>query len=140
MQFFYFLLFLFSVNHGQNSLWYWLQDATLKAYIWKLGKSCSGPEHFPDVSIVEDTTFPSQSILVEDELRESMEATLASLLGEKRSLTTGLKVVQADNQQLHALITNQSPIKEVPVPSTCTGGATASGVTMPELHVMQALS
>ena len=81
------------------------------------GKSCSGPEQFPDVSVVEDdTAFPSQPI--EDEPQGTIEATLASLLGAVKSLTTGLKEVQADNQQLRALLTNQSPIKEVPVPSS----------------------
>ena len=46
----------------------------------KPGKSCSGPEQFPDVSVVEkDTAFPSQPI--EDEPQETIEATLASLLG-----------------------------------------------------------
>ena len=48
---------------------------------------------------------------------ESIEATLALLLGALKSLTTDLKEVQADNQQLLAVPTNQSPIKEVPVPS-----------------------
>ena len=97
----------------------------------KPGKSCSGPEQFPDVSVVEeDTAFPSQPI--EDEPQETIEVNLASLLGAVKSLTTGLKEVQADNQQLCALLTNQSPIKEVPVPSTSTGGATASGVTLPK--------
>ena len=96
----------------------------------KPGKSYSGPEHFPAVSVVEeDTAFPLQSILVQDEPRRSIEATLAFLLGAVKSLTTGLKEVQADNQQLRALLTNQLPIKEVPVPFTSTGGATASGVT-----------
>ena len=105
----------------------------------KQGKSCSGPEPFPDVSVVEeDTAFPSQPL--EDEPQETIEATLASLLGAVKSLTTGLKEVQADNQQLRALLTNQSPLKEVPVPSTSTGGARASGVTLPELHTMQDLS
>ena len=105
----------------------------------KPGKSCSGPEPFPDVSVVEeDTAFPSQPL--EDEPQETIEATLASLLGAVKSLTTGLKEVQADNQQLRALLTNKSPLKEVPVPSTSTGGARASGVTLPELHTMQDLS
>ena len=105
----------------------------------KQGKSCSGPEQFPDVSVVEeDTAFPSQPI--EDEPQETIEVILASLLGAVKSLTTGLKEVQADNQQLCALLTNQSPIKEVPVPSTSTGGATASGVTLPELRARQVLS
>ena len=105
----------------------------------KPGKSCSGPEQFPDVSVVEeDTAFPSQPI--EDEPQETIEVTLASLLGAVKSLTTGLREVQADNQQLCALLTNQSPIKEVPVPSTSTGGATASGVTLPELRARQVLS
>ena len=77
----------------------------------KPGKSCPGPEHFPDVSVVEeDTAFPSQPILVEDEPRESIEDTLASLLGALKSLTTGLKEVQADNQKLRAPLTHQSPI------------------------------
>ena len=90
----------------------------------KPGKGCSGPEHVPDVSFVEeDTAHPSPSIPVENEPRESLEATLASLLGAVKSLTTGLKEVQADNQQLRALLTNQSPIKEVPVRSTSPGGA-----------------
>ena len=97
----------------------------------KPGTSCSGPEQFSDVSVVEeDTAFPSQPI--EDEPQETIEVNLASLLGAVKSLTTGLKEVQADNQQLCALLTNQSPIKEVPVPSTSTGGATASGVTLPK--------
>ena len=79
----------------------------------KQGKSCSGPEPFPDVSVVEeDTAFPSQQL--EDEPQETIEATLASLLGAVKSLTTGLKEVQADNQQQRALLTNQSPLKEVP--------------------------
>ena len=105
----------------------------------KPGKSCSGPEPFPDVSVVEeDTAFPSQPL--EDEPQETIEATLASLLGAVKSLTTGLKEVQADNQQLRALLTNKSPLKEVPVPSTSTGRARASGVTLPELHTMQDLS
>ena len=105
----------------------------------KPGKSCSGPEPFPDVSVVdEDTAFPSQSI--EDEPQETIKATLASLLGAVKSLTTGLKEVQADNQQLCALLTNQSPLKGVPIPSTSTGGATASGVTLPQLRAMQDLS
>ena len=85
-----------------------------------------------------DTAFPSQPI--EDEPQEAIEVTLSSLLGAVKSLTTGLKEVQADNQQLCALLTNQSPIKEVPVPSTSTSGATASGVTLPELRAMQVLS
>ena len=104
----------------------------------KPGKSCSGPEPFPDVSVVEDTTFPSQPL--EDEPQETIEATLASLLGAVKLLTTSLKEVQADNQQLRALLTNKSPLKEVPVPSTSTGGARASGDTLPELHTMQDLS
>ena len=105
----------------------------------KPGKSCSGPEPFPDVSVVdEDTAFPSQPIA--DEPQETIEANLASLLGAVKSLTTGLKEVQADNQQLRALLTNQSPLKEVPVPSTSTSGATASGDTLPELRAMQDLS
>ena len=104
----------------------------------KPGKSCSGPKPFPDVSVVEDTAFPSQPL--EDEPQETIEATLASLLGAVKSLTTGLKEVQADNQQLRALLTNKSPLKEVPVPSTSTGGARASGDTLPELHTMQDLS
>ena len=105
----------------------------------KPGKSCSGPEPFPDVSVVEeDTAFPSQPL--EDEPQETIEATLASLLGAVKSLTTGLKEVQADNQQLRALLTNKSPLKEVPIPSTSTGGARASGVTLPELHTTQDLS
>ena len=105
----------------------------------KLGKRSSWAEQFPDVSVVaEDTAFPSQPI--EDELHKTIEATLASLLGVVKSLTTGLKGVQADNQQLCALLTKESPIKEVPVPSTSTGGATASGVTLPDLGTMQDLS
>ena len=77
----------------------------------KPGKSCSWPEQFSDVSVVEeDTTFPSQPI--EDEPQETIVATLTSLLGAVKSLS--LKEVQADNQQLRALLTNQSPIKEVP--------------------------
>ena len=69
----------------------------------KPGKGCSGPEEFPDVSVVEGATaFPSQPI--EDEPHETIEATLASLLGAVQSLTTGLKEVQADNQQLRALL------------------------------------
>ena len=105
----------------------------------KPGKRSSWAEQFPDVSVVaEDTAFPSQPI--EDELHKTIEATLASLLGVVKSLTTGLKGVQADNQQLCDLLTKESPIKEVPVPSTSTGGATASGVTLPDLHTMQDLS
>ena len=105
----------------------------------KPGKSCSGPEPFPDGSVVdEDTAFPSQSL--EDEPQETIKATLASLLGAVKSLTTGLKEVKADNQQLRALLTNQSLLKEVPVPSMSTGGVTASGVTLPELRAMQDLS
>ena len=84
----------------------------------KPGNSYSWPEQFPDVSVVEEyTTFPLQSIPVECEPHESIEATLALLLGALKSLTTDLKEVQADNQQLLAVPTNQSPIKEVPVPS-----------------------
>ena len=46
----------------------------------KPGKSCSGLEQFADVSVVEeDTAFPWQPI--EDEPPETIEATLASLLG-----------------------------------------------------------
>lgn len=55
-------------------------------------------------------------------------------------LTTGLKEVQVVNQQLHALLTNRSLIQEVPIPSTSTGGVTASGVALPELRKMQDLS
>ena len=62
-----------------------------------------------------------QSIPVECEPHLSIEATLALLLGALKSLTTDLKEGQADNQQLLALPTSQSPIKEVPVPSTSTG-------------------
>ena len=103
------------------------------------GKSCSGPEQFSDVSVVEDdTAFPSQPMA--DGPQGTLEATLASLLGAVNSLTTGLKEVQADNQQLRSLLTNQSSTKEVPVPSTSTGRATASGVTLPELRAMQDLS
>ena len=96
---------------------------------------------FSDVSVVEGATaFPSQPI--EDEPQETIEATLASLIRAVQSLTTGLKEVQADNQQLRALLANQSPIKEVPVSSTSTGGAgaMASGVTLPELRAMHHLS
>ena len=59
-----------------------------------------------------------------------------------QSLTTGLKEVQADNQQLPALFANQSPIKEVPVSSTSTGGAEAmaSGVTLSELRAKHDLT
>ena len=90
----------------------------------KPGKGCFGPEQTLDGSVVEeDTAFPSQSIPVDDEPKESIEATLASLLGAVKTLTTGPKEVKDDNQQLRALLTNQSPIKEVPVPYTSTGGA-----------------
>ena len=106
----------------------------------KAGKSCSGPEHIHDVPVVEeDNALPSQSIPVEDEPTQYIEATLASLLGAVKSLTTGLKEVQADNQQLRALLITQLPMRQVPVPSTCTGGGTASGVTLPELRAMQDL-
>ena len=54
----------------------------------KPGKSSSGPEQFPDVSVVKDTAFPSQPI--EDEPQETIEVTLASLLGAVKSLSTGL--------------------------------------------------
>ena len=47
----------------------------------KPGKSCSGPEQFVDVSVVEDTAFPSQ--LIKDESHGTIKATLASLLGGK---------------------------------------------------------
>ena len=107
----------------------------------KPGKSCSRPERFPDVSLVEGATaFPSQPI--EDEPHETIKTTLASQLLAVQSLTTGLKEVQADNQQLPALLANQSQIKEVPVSSTSTGGAEAmaSGVTLPELRAMHDLS
>lgn len=104
----------------------------------KSGKSCTGPGQIRDVSVVEeDTAPPSQSVTVEVEPNESIEATLASLLGAVKSFTIGLKEVQADNQQLRALLTHQSPIKEVPVPCISTGGATALGVTLPELRAMQ---
>ena len=67
----------------------------------KSGKSCTGPEQTPDISVVEeDTAPPSQSIPVADEPQESIEATLTFLLGAVKSLTTGLKDVQTDNQQL----------------------------------------
>ena len=120
---------------------YWCQDTTLREHTFgKSGKSCTRPEQTPDVSAIEeDTAPPSQSIPVADEPQESIEATLTFLLGAVKSLPTGLKDVQADNQQLGALLTNQSPIKEVPVPSTSTGGATASGVTLPELRALQDL-
>ena len=97
-----------------------------------------GQNHFLMSLLLTKTAFPSQSI--EDEPQETIKATLASLLGAVKSLTTGLKEVQADNQQLPALLTNQSPLKDVPVPSTSTGGATASGVTLPQLRAMQDLS
>ena len=107
----------------------------------KPGKGCTGPEQSADVSVVEEGTAPpSQSSPVEDGPKESIEATLASLVGAVTSLTTGLKEVQADNQQLRALLTNQSPNNESPVPTTSAGGATASGVSLPELRAMQDLS
>ena len=107
----------------------------------KPGKGCTGPEQSAAVSVVEeDTAPPSPSSPVEDGQKESIEATLASLVGAVTSLTTGLKEVQADNQQLRALLTNQSPNNEVPVPTTSAGGATASGVTLPELRAMQDFS
>ena len=107
----------------------------------EIRESCSGPEHFPDVSFVEeDTAHPLQSIPVRNEPCESLEATLASLPGVVKSLTTGLKEVQADNQQLCALLTHQSPTTEIPLPSTSDGRTTASGVTLPELHAIQHLS
>ena len=89
---------------------------------------------------MEDTAPPSQSRPVADGPKESTEATLTSLVGAVKSLTTDLKEVQADNQQLHPLLTNQFPIKEVPVPTTSAGGAMALGVTLPELRAMQDLS
>ena len=48
--------------------------------------------------------------------------------------------LQADNQQLRALLTDRWLIKEVLIPSTSTSGATASGVTLLELCAMQDLS
>ena len=88
----------------------------------KRGKSCSRSEQFPDFSVIEEyTAFPSKSIPVEDEPQEFIETTLASLLEIVKSLTTDLKEVQADNQELLALLTNQSPIKEILAPSTSTG-------------------
>ena len=62
------------------------------------------------------------------------------MLGAVKSLTTGLKEVQVDNQQMRALLTHQSPTTEIPVPSTSAGAATASGVTLPGLRPMQDLS
>ena len=107
----------------------------------KPGKGCTGPEQSADVHVIEeDIAPPSQSRPVADGPKESIEATLASLVGAVKSLTTDLKEVQADNQQLSALLTTQSPIKEVPAPTTSTGGATASEVTLPELSAMQDLS
>ena len=73
-------------------------------------------------------------------MKTKIETTLTSLLGAVKSLTTDVKQVQADNQQLRALLTNHSLIKEVPIPTTSTRSATASGVTLPELHAMQDLS
>ena len=90
----------------------------------KQGKNCTGPEQPTDVFDVDrDTASPSQSGPVETTSNKSTEATLASSLGVVQSLTIGLKEVQANNQQLHALLTNQSLIKEVPVPTTSSGGA-----------------
>ena len=105
----------------------------------KPGKSCPRPKQSTAVSVVDkDPASPLQSSPVEDEPQESTKATLTSL--RVKSLTTGLKEVQADNQQLGALLTKQSPIKEVSIPTTSTGGATASGVTSLELHAMQGSS
>ena len=67
----------------------------------KSGKSCTGPEQSADVSVVNKD-------------QESIKTTLASFLGAVKSLTTGLKEVQANKQQLHALLTNRSPIKRFP--------------------------
>ena len=111
----------------------------------KHGKSCTGPAPSPDVSVVEEDTAPSSpSTQVQDGPTGSIEATLATLVGAVQSLTTGLQAVQADNKQLRALLTKQSPINDspdqVPVPPTSAGGATASGVTLPELRAMQDLS
>ena len=107
----------------------------------KPGKGCPGPEQKDDVSVFEeDNAPPLQHRPVDYASKDSIEATLASLVGAVKTLTTDLKEVQADNQQLRALLTNQSANKEVPAPSTSAGGAMASGVTLPELRAMQDLS
>ena len=54
----------------------------------KSGKSCTGPEQIPDVSVVEeDNALHPQSIPVADQPQETTEATLASLLGAVKSLS-----------------------------------------------------
>ena len=108
----------------------------------KHGKTCTGPESVAAVSAMADETDPpSRSTQVADGPTESIEATLASLVGAVNSLTTGLQAVQADNQQLRALLTKQSPINDqIPVSSSNAGGAAASGITLPELRAMQDLS
>ena len=108
----------------------------------KHGKTCTGPESVATVSAMADETDPpSRSTQVADGPTESIEATLASLVGAVNSLTTGLQAVQADNQQLRALLTKQSPINDqIPVSSSNAGGAAASGITLPELRAMQDLS
>ena len=71
------------------------------------GKHCNGPAQGSDAA--EDTAPPLESLPVEEVKELSVEDTLASLLGVVKSLTTGIKEVQADNQQLRAPLKDQLP-------------------------------
>ena len=98
----------------------------------KPGKYCNGPAKGSDA------TPPLESLPVEEVKELSIEETLASLLVAVKSLTTALKEVKAEYQQLRALLKDHLPTKEqtdrkVPVPDPCSGGTTVSGVTLPEL-------
>ena len=109
----------------------------------KPGKLCNGPDQGSDAA--EDTAPPLASLLVEDVTDLSIKDTLASLLGAVKSLTTGLKEAKPENQQLCALLKNQSQTKEpmdskVLVPDACFGTATVSWVTLLELRAMWDLS
>jgi len=77
----------------------------------KPGKGFTGPEQSANVSVVEaDTTPSSQSRPVKDGTRQSIEATLASLVREVKSLTTGLKKSRLIISSCVPLFTTQSPI------------------------------
>ena len=69
-------------------------------------KHCNGSDQGSDAE--ENTASPSESFPVEDVKDLSIEDTLASLLGVVKSLNTGLQEVNADNQQLRALLKDLS--------------------------------
>ena len=114
----------------------------------KLGKKCSGPVQDEALELCDegDNAREEEDASSHD---SSIQATLHSLLGAVKTLTTGLDEVKADNKNLRALIEKKKAADGTSVspPTPFDGDDVAqvsnrpvSAVTLPELRAMAHLS